>query len=72
MMISAPLVSHADTLAMEIQSATPAARLKLQPEFGKLLQDMAKSGARVPARLRNLHEQLLEEAIEARFDNFPI
>ncbi len=69
---SAPLVSHADALANEIKQASPDDRLKLQPEFGQVLMDMEREGTTVPARLRNLHELLLEEAIEAKFDNFPV
>lgn len=69
---AAPLQSHADQLAKEIRHASPETRLRLQPELGRLLQELEQAGTTVPARLRNLHEQLLEEAIEAQFDNLPI
>lgn len=69
---SAPLVSHADELATEIRDASPDRRLQLEPHFGRVLQELDRAGTLVPARLRNLHEQLLEEAIEAKFDNLPI
>lgn len=69
---SAPVISHADELAQKIRASSPDDRLKLQPEFGRVLQELEQNGAAIPARLRNLHEQLLEEAIEARFDNLPI
>lgn len=69
---SAPVFSHADDLARQIKEANASARLRLQPQFGRVLQELEQAGTRVPARLRNLHEQLLEEAIEARFDNLPI
>ena len=69
---SAPMVSHADQLAQEIRTSSPERRLELQPAFGRVLQELEQTGTVVPARLRNLHEQLLEEAIEARFDNLPI
>lgn len=69
---SAPLVSHADELAQQIRQASPEIRLKMQPDFGRVLQELEQAGTAVPARLRNLHEQLLEEAIEAQFDNLPI
>lgn len=72
MYVSAPLVSHADEMAMEIREASSEMRLKLQPQFGRVLQELELAGTSVPARLRNLHEQLLEEAIEAQFDNLPI
>lgn len=69
---SAPLVSHADQLAREIKLASAETRLRMQPELGRVLQELEQAGTAVPARLRNLHEQLLEEAIEAQFDNLPI
>lgn len=69
---SAPLVSQADHLAHEIRRASSSTRLRMQPEFGRVLQELEQAGTAVPARLRNLHEQLLEEAIEAQFDNLPI
>lgn len=69
---SAPLVSHADDMAMRIKEASPDQRLAMQPEFGRVLQELEQAGTTIPARLRNLHEQLLEEAIEAQFDNLPI
>lgn len=66
------MVSEADELAREIRESSPVKRLELQPAFGRVLQDIEQTGLTVPARLRNLHEQLLEEAIEARFDNLPV
>ncbi|MEM6308708.1 MAG: hypothetical protein AAF754_01565 [Pseudomonadota bacterium] len=69
---SAPILSVADELAAQIKDASTEERLRLQPQFGRVLQEMEQAGTLVPARLRNLHEQLLEETIEARFDNLPI
>ena len=69
---SAQIVSEADALAQEIREASSERRLQLQPAFGRVLQNLEQMGADVPPRLRNLHEQLLEEAIEARFDNLPV
>ena len=62
----------ADALEQEIATANSALRLQLQPQLTRMVEDMQKSGAPVPPRLRNLNEQLLDEAIEARFDNLPI
>ncbi len=64
--------SHSDELARQISEATAAQRLELQPKLGRMIEDMQKAGLSVPVRLRNLHEQLLDEVIEARFDNLPI
>lgn len=64
--------SHIEVLANEVRKASAMRRLELQPKFSRMIADMQRSGQPVPARLRNLHEQLLEEAIEARFDNLPV
>ena len=62
----------ADALVEQITVANAALRLRLQPQLTRIVEDLLKSGAPVPPRLRNLNEQLLEEAIEARFDNLPV
>lgn len=62
----------ADALVQEITTANAALRLQLQPQLSRIVEDIQKSGGQVPPRLRNLSEQLLEEAIEARFDNLPV
>lgn len=64
--------SNSEDLARQISDASAAQRLELQPKLGRMIEDMQKAGIAVPARLRNLHEQLLDEVIEARFDNLPI
>jgi len=69
---NAPLISDAEAMAKTIRGADSDERLKLQAHFGRLLQEIERAGIELPSRLRNLHEQLLEEAIEARFDNLPI
>ena len=66
------LSSGAEALVNEIANANAASRLKLQPQLTRFVQDMQKSGAAVPPSLKNLNEQLLDEAIEARFDNLPV
>ncbi|THH38083.1 hypothetical protein E4Z66_00445 [Aliishimia ponticola] len=68
----APKVTDADRLAREIRESSTDRRIELQPLFGRMLQGLEESGVPVPARMRNLHEQLLEEAIEAKFDNLPV
>ncbi len=62
----------ADALLQEIATANSALRLQLQPQLTRMVDEMQKAGAPVPAEMRNLNEQLLEEAIEARFDNLPV
>ena len=68
----ASLTSEIDALAREIRESPMGRRAEMQPVFGQALQRLADAGVQVPARLRNLHEQLLEEAMEAKFNNLPI
>ena len=63
---------HVQELERELRGANAERRLSLQPELDRAMKDLETTGTAIPARLRNLHEQLLEEAIEARFDNLPI
>ena len=59
-------------LEQELRAASSAKRLELQPELDRLLRQLEGEGTAVPRRLRNLHQQLLDEAMEAKFDNLPI
>ena len=62
----------ADALEQKIATATATQRLQMQPQLGRMLDTMRRAGTPIPVRLRNLHDQLVEEAIEARFDNLPL
>ena len=63
---------HAETLEAEIARATASKRVALQPRLQKFLSHMEQDGLRVPARLKRLNSELIDEAIEARFDNMPV
>lgn len=62
----------AQDLEVRINGATAAGRLELQPQLQRVLRMMERDGQHVPARLRNLDEELISEVIEARFDNVPL
>ena len=66
------LTSHAKTLEAEISRASGAARISLQPRLESLLSDLESHGVRVPRRLKALNAELIDEVIEARFDNMPV
>ncbi|MGR3805146.1 hypothetical protein [Marinibacterium profundimaris] len=66
------LTRMAQDLEKRIHGASPSGRLELQPELDRVLRLMERDGQRVPARLRNLDEELISEVIEARFDNVPL
>jgi hypothetical protein len=62
----------AEALVQQIGSASSAMRLRLQPQLTRMVDEMQKAGAPVPPKLRDLNEELLDEAIEAWFDNLPL
>lgn len=66
------LVSEAEYLVAHIRSAPAARRLELQPKLGAVLEKLMLGGVQVPRNMRLLHDELLDEAIEARFDNIPV
>ncbi len=72
-MTQAPcLLGEVETLADHIRSADSSKRLELQPHLDAVLKKLSQSGVHVPRSIRLLHDELLDEAIEARFDNIPI
>lgn len=66
------LFKAADKLEQQINSSDTKGRLALQPELSRVLELLQAEGGQVPLRLRRLDASLCDEAIEARFDNFPI
>ncbi|MFD3190169.1 hypothetical protein ACFMPD_07820 [Sedimentitalea sp. HM32M-2] len=62
----------AESMERQIAGAAADQRLALQPQFARVLDRMAEQGEPVPARLRRLEAALVEEVIEARFDNMPV
>ena len=63
---------RAESLESEIASAGADKRLQLQPKLQHVLSRLEADGARVPRRLKQLNAALIDEAIEARFDNMPV
>ncbi|KZY35400.1 hypothetical protein A3731_17505 [Roseovarius sp. HI0049] len=47
-------------------------RYLFRPRLTEMIDRMEDAGERVPARIRDLHEELTAEAIEAQFDNMPV
>ncbi len=66
------LMKQAEDLEQQITSGNGDQRLALQPEFAQVLDRLSASGEPVPARLRRLGAALMDEAVEARFDNMPV
>lgn len=57
---------------MDRMQAAPAMRYRLQPQFNRLLGEMRGAGRPVPQRLNDLNAALIDEAVEAQFDNLPL
>ncbi|MCE8007859.1 hypothetical protein [Aestuariivita sp.] len=66
------LTVHAESLEAKIANASPTGRLSLQPQLQKILIHLEADGVAVPRRLQKLNAELIDEVIEARFDNVPV
>lgn len=71
-MTAEQLIQDAERLETKINGANADTRLRLQPEFTRILDRIRDEGEQVPGRLRQLDAALVDEAIEARFDNMPL
>ncbi|MDM8168204.1 hypothetical protein [Roseovarius sp.] len=47
-------------------------RHQFRPKLTELIERMEEAGENVPAGIRDLHEELTADAIEAQFDNMPV
>ena len=59
-------------LEEQIKAARGQERLRLKPQVQAVIRQLKRDGTRVPSRLRNLNEALIQEEIEAKFDNLPL
>ncbi len=66
------LNSRLDLLIRKIKQESPSARFRLQPQLGRLINEIEAQGVKVQRRTRLLNEELQIEAIEAQFDNMPV
>lgn len=71
-MTTSELRMRAEELEAQISHATPRARLRLHPEFSRVLRRLGEQGTPIPARMRSLDAALVNEEIEDRFDNMPV
>jgi hypothetical protein len=66
------LTTAAKSLEEQIAAATPCARRTLQPKLERVLGQFRDSGLKAPRRLVRLNSALIDEVVEARFDNMPV
>ncbi len=68
----ADLTARCLELKTEILDADPDKRLGYEPELAGLINAMKAKDIPVPAEVRDLHEELVNENIEAQFNNMPV
>lgn len=70
--MSTPLLEEIKLVRRQIRDLEAADRYRLQPRLAGLLGQLRTAGQPVPSELRRLNDELLDEAIEAQFDNMPV
>lgn len=66
------LLNRAEALETKIHQADNMDRYELHQQLHRTLMNIEQSGGRVPARLRRLDLDLLDQEIEDSFDNMPV
>ena len=60
------------TIEDRIDAASPESRDAVLSELRSMMSDLRAKGRKVPQRLRELEEMLIDEAVEDQFDNLPV
>jgi len=66
------LIDRAQGIATTIPGASGAERFQLHDQLHRTLELIKLQGGKVPGQLRRLDLDLVDEAIEAAFDNVPV
>ncbi|MCR9127282.1 MAG: hypothetical protein NXH82_14300 [Rhodobacteraceae bacterium] len=66
------LMHAANALEQQVGRASTASRCALQPAVRTMVKRFEEHGLDVPVSLRRLDEALMQDVIEARFDNMPV
>ena len=66
------LNTRLDLLIAKIKQENPIDRFRLQPQLDRLIFEIEAQGDTVQPYMRQLNEELRNEAIEAQFDNMPV
>lgn len=66
------LTTELARLEHKIVQADAATRHHYQPQLRRMMERLRAESEEVPTRTKQLHEQLLCQAIEAQFDNMPV
>lgn len=65
-------IENAEEIALRIAQTTGAQRYELHEDLHRSLSRIRLNGGKVPAKLRRLDLDLVDEALEASFDNMPV
>lgn len=68
----ADLVQQLVQLKADILEDDSGARHTHAPLLAKLIAQLEQQGQPIPPDIRCLHDELVQEAIEAQFDNMPV
>ena len=66
------LQTELTALIDRIDATHPEAKHRFHSQLSALIDRMDASGERVPPQARHLAEDLVNDAIEAQFDNMPV
>lgn len=66
------LQAEVERIERKLKGASLETRLAIQPSVRKIIDRMRCQGMHVPSRFKRLEAALIEDEIEARFDNMPI
>lgn len=72
MQLAHSLESEIEQIYRQISNLERGQRHRLQPQLAGLIDRLRAHEEPVPPELHRLNEELLEEAIEAQFDNMPV
>lgn len=61
-----------DQLEQQMAQSTDETRHQIQAELHKTVERMRAAGLDIPARLKDLDAQAMDEEIEDMFDNMPL
>ena len=59
-------------LVEEIEAADAKDRPAFEPRLSRMINDVEANGEALPAGVKCLHEELVNEKSEAQFDNMPV
>lgn len=66
------LIERAQGIATHISEASGSDRFRLHDQLHRTLELIKLKGGKVPGQLRRLDLDLVDEALEASFDNVPV